>query len=92
MPCTLQVSFFSYHSFVFSHLDFSCTELKTFLLGAAKLGTDEAVFINIIAGQPRDHVERVALEYGMKYGKHFAELLKSETSGAIRTFLTFLCK
>jgi annexin A7/11 len=58
--------------------------------GEKKIGTDENTFVAIIAGQPRAHVEAVALEYGMKYGKHFSEVVKSEMSGALKYALQVL--
>jgi len=58
--------------------------------GEKKLGTDEDTFIKLIAGQPRAHVEAVALEYGMKYGKHFNTVLSSEMSGALKYALQVL--
>jgi len=58
--------------------------------GEKKMGTDESTFINLIAGQPRDHVCQVALEYGLKYGKHFSTVIKSETSGPFKYALTVL--
>jgi len=58
--------------------------------GEKKLGTDENTFISLIAGQPRAHVEAVALEYGMKYGKHFSEVVKSEMGGALKYALQVL--
>jgi DNA-directed RNA polymerase subunit F len=58
--------------------------------GEKKMGTDESTFIKLIAGQPRAHVEAVALEYGMKYGKHFSTVLSSETSGSFKYALQVL--
>jgi hypothetical protein len=58
--------------------------------GEKKWGTDEDTFINLIAGQPRAHVEAVALEYGMKYGKHFNSVLSSEMSGDLKYALQIL--
>jgi len=58
--------------------------------GEKKWGTDEDTFINLIAGQPRAHVEAVALEYGMKYGKHFNSVLSNEMSGDIKYALQTL--
>jgi len=58
--------------------------------GEKKWGTDEDTFINLIAGQPRAHVEAVALEYGMKYGKHFNSVLSSEMSGDLKYALQVL--
>jgi len=58
--------------------------------GEKKWGTDEDTFINLIVGQPRAHVEAVALEYGMKYGKHFNSVLSSEMSGDLKYALQTL--
>jgi DNA-directed RNA polymerase subunit F len=58
--------------------------------GEKKLGTDEDTFIKLIAGQPRAHVEVVALEYGMKYGKHFSSVISSEMSGPLKYALQVL--
>jgi len=52
--------------------------------GEKKWFTDEDTFIKIIAGQPRPHVEAVALEYGLKYGKSFHTVLQKECGGDSR--------
>lgn len=58
--------------------------------GEGKLGTNETVFIELIAGQTRAHVERVALEYGIKYGNHLSKAIDKEMSGALKTSLMTL--
>jgi len=52
--------------------------------GEKKWFTDEDTFIKIIAGQPRPHVEAVAVEYGMKYGRSFHTVLAKECGGDSR--------
>jgi DNA-directed RNA polymerase subunit F len=52
--------------------------------GEKKVGTDEGTFIKILASQPRAHVEAVALEYGLKHGKHLHSVLSSEMSGPLK--------
>jgi len=63
---------------------------RLYQAGEGKIGTDENAFISIIAGNPRAHAEAVALEYGMKYGKHFSEVVKSEMSGNLKHALIVL--
>jgi len=58
--------------------------------GEKKWFTDEDTFIKIIAGQPRPHVEAVGLEYGLKYGKAFHEVLAKECGGDSRYALQIL--
>jgi len=54
------------------------------------IGTDDNTFVRIIAGQPRAHVEQVALEYGLKYGKAFSTVVGKETHGNLKYALEVL--
>jgi len=58
--------------------------------GEKKWFTDEDTFIKIVAGQPRPHVEAVAVEYGLKYGRAFHTVLQKECGGDSRYALQIL--
>ena len=49
--------------------------------GAGKIGTDEAVFINIIGASSRSHVEAVFWAYAQKYGKSLDTVIRNEMGG-----------
>jgi len=57
---------------------------KLYAQGEGKLGTDERVFIDVLAHRSRAHVQRVFRYYEQKTGHTFERGLKSETSGDFR--------
>jgi len=58
--------------------------------GEGKLGTNEAVFIEILTHRSRAHINRVFKYYEQKTGHTFERGLKSETSGDFRRALLAL--
>jgi len=49
--------------------------------GAGKIGTDEAMFINVIATSSRAHVEAIFWAYAQKYGKSLDTVIRNEMGG-----------
>lgn len=60
--------------------------------GEGRLGTDDSVFINIIAKSSAEHLQAISAIYQKKYKKHTLEqAIKSETSGDYQRALLALC-
>jgi len=49
--------------------------------GAGKIGTDEAMFINVIATSSREHVDAIFWAYAQKYGKSLDKVIRDEMGG-----------
>jgi len=58
-----------------------------FKAGAAKLGTDESVFIRIFVKRSDAHLKAVFAAYRAKYARSMQHVIESEFSGRIRTSL-----
>jgi len=65
---------------------------KLFKAGEGKLGTDEAVFINVIARRSPAFLARVSDHYKGKHKKDLEHAVKSETSGYFEDTLVGLLK
>jgi hypothetical protein len=60
--------------------------------GEGKLGTNEAVFIDIIAHRSRTHLHQVFKHYEQKTGHTFEKAIRKETSGNFRDALLAIIK
>jgi hypothetical protein len=58
--------------------------------GEGKMGTNEAKFIEILVGSPRDHCEAIFAAYGAKYGKSLDVVIKDEMGGCLGRGLALL--
>jgi len=52
--------------------------------GQGKIGTDEAVFINILAHRSKDYIAKLNTAYSNKYNKSLAAVIDSEMSGDLK--------
>lgn len=55
--------------------------------GQARWGTEESVFIRILASKSYEHLAAVSKAYSAKHGKSFATIIKSEFSGTLQKVL-----
>jgi annexin A7/11 len=62
-----------------------------FKAGEDKIGTNEGVFIRILAENPRAYVEKLYWAYAKEHGKALDAVVKSEFSGAVKSALMALC-
>lgn len=60
--------------------------------GAGKIGTDEKVFVEILAGNNRKRVAQIATAYEQTHGKSLFATIKSEFSGNLKTALQTLVR
>jgi len=65
--------------------------LALYKAGEKKFGTDEGVFIRLLAGYSRAYVEKLYWAYAEKYGKALNLVIKSEFSGHLKKILQALC-
>jgi len=64
---------------------------KLYKAGEKKFGTDEGVFIRILAGHSRTYVEKLYWAYAEKYGKALTRVIEKEFSGKLEKILLALC-
>merc|ERR1712136_340057 len=64
---------------------------KLYKAGEKKFGTDEGVFIRILAGYSRAYVEKLYWKYAEKHGKALDRVVGSEFSGHLKMVLKALC-
>jgi len=55
--------------------------------GQGKIGTDEAVFINILSHRTKDYLHKLNTAYANKHGKSLANVIDSEMSGDLKKAL-----
>jgi annexin A7/11 len=55
--------------------------------GQAKWGTEESIFIRILASKSYGHLAAVSKAYNAKHGKSFAKVIKDEFAGTLEKVL-----
>jgi annexin A7/11 len=63
---------------------------KLYEAGQGKLGTDEAVFVNILSHRSRDYIAKLNVAYANKHGKSLATVVQSEVGGEFKKALLAL--